>query len=83
MTNEIPELCDSRFICDVFETEKANTIFNSLMHSTEWDIVQHRGGNIPRLISIQAEPESNMDMPVYRHPTDYFTNAKPFSETVV
>ena len=64
-------LCDSMFLENILPDADADRLLGLLM-SEDWQTMQHRGGAVPRLISLQANPNEEGDMPVYRHPTDQF-----------
>jgi len=76
-------ILDSYLIRNLFEDAASDVLFQKLINETNWKSLLHRGGPIPRLISIQADLTAYGDTPVYRHPTDYFRNAEPFNDTVL
>jgi len=66
---------DSQLIEGLFDENECSELFQLLKSETDWKTMQHRGGDVPRLISIQhtAYPDKR---PIYRHPAD----AQPKSE---
>ena len=60
---------DSMLIENVFSEEESNNYFNSLKKSTKWNNMSHKGGEVPRLISIQHSDYPDCK-PIYRHPVD-------------
>lgn len=60
---------DSVLIEGVFSKDESDNYFNSLKKSTKWNNMMHKGGEVPRLISIQHSNYPNCK-PIYRHPAD-------------
>ena len=72
---------DCFLINNVFDKHTADTYFNYLLIRTKWRPMEHKGGKVPRLVSIQHEDytfkstntcikKSIKCKPIYRHPTD-------------
>lgn len=87
MTDSVKRYCegDSFVLENVLDPELARKAFEELQTTTPWTTMQHRGGDIPRLISIQGSYEHRrivkhdgdresieeaMCYPLYRHPAD-------------
>ena len=61
---------DSKIIFGFLGAEKADKAFNQLKKEVDWQIMGHRGGQVPRLVAVQGEMGKDGEMPVYRHPAD-------------
>jgi hypothetical protein len=61
---------DSSLYLDVLPEDMKNEIFDNLNAEIEWNVMTHKGGSVPRLISIQGEREFGTCFPLYRHPAD-------------
>ena len=79
---------DSRIIYDFVPTpESANDAFFRLRNDGEsgevrWQKMYHRSGEVPRLVAVQGEVQSDGSIPIYRHPADESPPLLPFSSTV-
>lgn len=60
---------DSYLLFNVCPTAEADVMFAALRDETAWQTMDHRGGAVPRLISIQASIEGDVE-PIYRHPAE-------------
>ena len=60
---------DSMLIENAFEENESDDYFNSLKKSIKWTTMSHRGGDVPRLISVQHSDYPDCK-PIYRHPVD-------------
>ena len=60
---------DSKLIEGLFSDQECIELFNTLKSQTHWTTMKHRGGDVPRLLSIQHTyyPDKR---PIYRHPAD-------------
>ncbi|KAG6331112.1 hypothetical protein ID866_7975 [Astraeus odoratus] len=47
-----------------------------------WNIMYHRGGEVPRLVAVEGEVAPDGSFPIYRHPADESPALRPFSPTV-
>jgi nicotinamidase-related amidase len=47
-----------------------NTTFERLAAEVEWHRMSHRGGDVPRLVALQATRDEHGAEPLYRHPAD-------------
>lgn len=72
---------DSCLYLDVLSPELQKELFETLDAETEWNVMTHRGGPVPRLLSIQAEPREGNVFPLYRHPADEQPGTVPFTST--
>lgn len=70
---------DSELHLNVFEDD--SRIFDELK-KMNWYEMSHRGGIVPRLVSIQAKDDGR-GVPVYRHPADKQPPTEPFHPTVL
>lgn len=70
---------DSRLYLDVLSEELKEEIFNHLDCEVGWNIMTHKGGAVPRLISIQGDIEHDVCFPLYRHPADEQPSTIPFT----
>lgn len=66
---------DSFLIHGFFDKFVADYLFLGMKKSTKWNTMLHKGGEVPRLISIQNTDYPNC-RPIYRHPAE----AQPKSE---
>lgn len=60
---------DSMLLFDVLPDDFAKSAFNDLRDEVDWQTMAHKGGLVPRLISIQGTKKGGCE-PVYRHPAD-------------
>lgn len=61
---------DSCIFLDVLSDELKKDIFEHLDRDISWNVMTHKGGAVPRLISIQGDVEQEGCVPLYRHPAD-------------
>lgn len=71
---------DTYLIENVFNDKESTLYFDSLLKDTKWQSMDHHGGKVPRLISIQ---HTNYDdyKPIYRHPVDIHPTDQPWDPT--
>lgn len=72
---------DSGLYLDVISPEVRANLFEKLDAEIDWNVMMHKGGPVPRLISIQAERQPCGSFPLYRHPADEQPNTIDFTET--
>ncbi|MBL8683919.1 MAG: isochorismatase family protein [Myxococcales bacterium] len=74
---------DSALHCNVFGALGADrgALFDTLAHEIEWNVMMHRGGEVPRRVAIQGAIEGSVE-PLYRHPADEQPVMVSFSPTV-
>jgi alkylated DNA repair dioxygenase AlkB len=60
---------DSKLIEGLFTDLECEELFNTLKSQTCWKTMKHRGGDVPRLLSIHHTHYPNK-RPIYRHPAD-------------
>ncbi|KAJ8612521.1 hypothetical protein CTAYLR_003724 [Chrysophaeum taylorii] len=70
---------DSELHLDVLDEPAAAV--TTLQREVEWATMAHRGGVVPRLISVQAD-DATYRVPVYRHPADAQPETRPFHPIV-
>jgi 2OG-Fe(II) oxygenase superfamily len=81
---------DSALLADVVGAEHEE-LFEKVRDEVSWSEMFHKGGAVPRLVSIQGElqeihfpPQVVLcEEPVYRHPVDEQPPLRPFSPTVL
>jgi len=56
-------------------------LFERLDSEIDWNVMTHKGGPVPRLISIQAESTDGGCFPLYRHPADEQLGTIAFTPT--
>ncbi|KAH9984292.1 hypothetical protein BJV77DRAFT_1072254 [Russula vinacea] len=67
---------------NVLPPELAEVAFENLMKEVAWNVMHHRGGEVPRLVAVQGEIDANGNYPIYRHPADESPPLRAFSATV-
>ncbi|KAJ7443006.1 hypothetical protein FB451DRAFT_1296545 [Mycena latifolia] len=73
---------DSYFALNVVPPELADVAFERMREEVKWDVMHHRGGEVPRLVAVEGEVEPDGSFPIYRHPADESPLLHPFSPTV-
>ncbi|KAJ6547433.1 hypothetical protein B0H19DRAFT_998472 [Mycena capillaripes] len=73
---------DSYLTLNVAPPELADVAFDRLRDEVRWDIMHHRGGEVPRLVAVEGEVAPDGSFPIYRHPADESPPLHPFSPTV-
>ncbi|KAL8682025.1 MAG: hypothetical protein Q9186_001901 [Xanthomendoza sp. 1 TL-2023] len=73
---------DSRIIHEVLDPKFAEEAFTSLKNEVNWQTMNHRGGQVPRLVAVQGEIGSDGGVPIYRHPADESPPLLPFTTSV-
>ncbi|KAJ7229977.1 hypothetical protein GGX14DRAFT_344618 [Mycena pura] len=73
---------DSYLTLDVVPASLAEAAFDRLKTEVKWDVMHHRGGEVPRLVAVEGEVGSDGSFPIYRHPADESPALHPFSPTV-
>ena len=61
---------DSYLLLDVLPPELAEQSFAEVDQEIEWNVMNHKGSPVPRLISIQGDLKEDGTQPLYRHPAD-------------
>ncbi|KAI0842353.1 hypothetical protein F5Y06DRAFT_125545 [Hypoxylon sp. FL0890] len=82
---ESEPLCegDTKVIYNVLPRPLSENIFERLRDEVQWQRMSHQGGEVPRLVAVQGQVDSDGSMPVYRHPADESPPLLPFSPTVL
>lgn len=70
---------DSFLLLDVLSDELQNRTFEYLDDEIDWNVMTHKGGPVPRLISIQGDVDADGCVPLYRHPADEQPATIPFT----
>jgi len=61
---------DSYLVTDMLPPDLADIAFERLKTEVQWQIMYHRGGEVPRLVAVEGEAAEDGSYPVYRHPAD-------------
>lgn len=73
---------DSRILHDVLISPLKTDAFQLLRGEVKWQVMHHRGGEVPRLVAVQGQIGEEGSIPIYRHPADESPPLLPFSSTV-
>ncbi|KAG6860665.1 hypothetical protein C0995_008852 [Termitomyces sp. Mi166 len=73
---------DSYLVVDVLPHELAEGAFEKMRAEVKWNVMHHRGGEVPRLVAVEGEVAEDGSFPLYRHPADESPPLSPFSPTV-
>jgi hypothetical protein len=73
---------DSFIQLDVIPEEIKSSLMKRLLDETKFEVVNHKGGPLPRLVSIQGIIRDN-HLPIYRHPIDKEPPLVPMSPLVL
>ncbi|KAI9763692.1 MAG: hypothetical protein M1840_009165 [Geoglossum simile] len=74
---------DSRIVLDILPPELEGAAFDRLKEEVQWRTMQHRGGEVPRLVAVEGEIGEDGRYPIYRHPADESPPLLPFSPTTL
>ncbi|KAI9511808.1 hypothetical protein F5148DRAFT_1280351 [Russula earlei] len=73
---------DTYLVKNVLPPELAETAMEKLLKEVAWNVMHHRGGEVPRLVAVQGEIDADGHYPIYRHPADESPPLRAFSPTV-
>ncbi|KIK58611.1 hypothetical protein GYMLUDRAFT_74874 [Collybiopsis luxurians FD-317 M1] len=75
---------DSYLVLDLLgkDSELSNVAFDKVKEEVQWDTMHHRGGEVPRLVAVQGQPDSDQNIPIYRHPSDESPPLRKFTPTI-
>ncbi|KAF9254993.1 hypothetical protein L218DRAFT_1082073 [Marasmius fiardii PR-910] len=73
---------DSYLAKDILGEELSRDIFRKVKEEVKWDVMHHRGGEVPRLVAVQGQVETDGSFPIYRHPSDESPPLNEFTPTV-
>ncbi|RKU46700.1 hypothetical protein DL546_008905 [Coniochaeta pulveracea] len=73
---------DTTLITNLLSTPLSITAFDNLKSEVRWNRMSHQGGEVPRLVAVQGNVDSEGNYPIYRHPSDESPPLLPFSPTV-
>jgi len=73
---------DTYLVENVLPPELAEVVFEKLIKEVAWNVMHHRGGEVPRLVAVQGEIDASGNYPIYRHPADESPPLLAFSPTV-
>ncbi|OTB02750.1 hypothetical protein M426DRAFT_45437, partial [Hypoxylon sp. CI-4A] len=82
--SESEPLCegDTKVIYDILPPSLSENIFEKIRDEVQWQRMSHQGGEVPRLVAVQGQTNSDGTIPIYRHPSDESPPLLPFSPTV-
>ncbi|KAK1223264.1 hypothetical protein PQX77_013852 [Marasmius sp. AFHP31] len=61
---------DSYLVENLLGEDLLKEIFQKVKDEVKWDVMYHRGGEVPRLVAVQGESTADGSFPIYRHPSD-------------
>ncbi|KAF8838539.1 hypothetical protein BDN67DRAFT_997637 [Paxillus ammoniavirescens] len=73
---------DSELVLDILPPDLAKVAFENMKTEVAWNVMYHRGGEVPRLVAVEGDVASDGSLPIYRHPADESPALGPFSPTV-
>ncbi|KAI0338772.1 hypothetical protein BDW22DRAFT_1362486 [Trametopsis cervina] len=73
---------DTELVLSILPPDLAETAFERLRKEVQWQVMKHRGGEVPRLVAQEGEVMHDGSFPIYRHPSDKSPPLLPFSPTV-
>lgn len=73
---------DSSLVLDVLPPELCDTAFKQMIDEVDWNVMYHRGGEVPRRVAVEGEIADDGSFPIYRHPADESPPLRRFSPTV-
>lgn len=73
---------DSTLVTDLLPLDQFPDLFERLKSEIQWETMYHRGGEVPRLVAVEADVGADGSFPLYRHPNDESPPVLPFSPTV-
>ena len=74
---------DSSLYVDALSDDLISDLFDKLDNEISWNVMTHKGGPVPRLISIQGERQHGTCFPLYRHPADEQPSTIDFTSTAL
>ncbi|KAG1721878.1 hypothetical protein EDB19DRAFT_1770499 [Suillus lakei] len=73
---------DSSLVLDVLPPELCDAAFKQMIDEVDWNVMYHRGGEVPRRVAVEGEIADDGSFPIYRHPADESPPLRRFSPTV-
>lgn len=73
---------DSELVLNILPSDLAEIAFENMRKEVAWNVMYHRGGEVPRLVAVEGEVVADGSFPIYRHPADESPALHPFSPTV-
>ncbi|KAF5368092.1 hypothetical protein D9758_004419 [Tetrapyrgos nigripes] len=73
---------DTFLVPKILGEELSKVVFANVRDEVKWDVMHHRGGEVPRLVAVEGEVAADGSIPIYRHPSDESPPLSPFSPTV-
>ncbi|KAG1824928.1 uncharacterized protein BJ212DRAFT_1295972 [Suillus subaureus] len=67
---------------DVLPPELCDIAFKQMIDEVDWNVMYHRGGEVPRRVAVEGEIADDGSFPIYRHPADESPLLRQFSPTV-
>ncbi|KAF8324002.1 hypothetical protein DL93DRAFT_2123634 [Clavulina sp. PMI_390] len=77
-----PDPNDCYLVENILEGELGNTAFALLRKEVDWQVMNHRGNEVPRLVAVQGQIDHDGSFPIYRHPADTSPPLIQFTPTV-
>lgn len=82
MAHTAPDPNDCYLVEHILPDELSQTAFAALRDEVGWQVMNHRGNEVPRLVAVQGEVNEDGSFPIYRHPADNSPPLLPFTPTV-
>lgn len=73
---------DSHIIHNILTSPCCEEAFDMVRDEVAWQVMHHRGGEVPRLVAVQGQVENDGTVPLYRHPADESPPLLQFSPAV-
>ncbi|KAG1896829.1 uncharacterized protein F5891DRAFT_1192722 [Suillus fuscotomentosus] len=67
---------------NVLPPKLCDTAFKQIIDEVDWNVMYHRGGEVPRRVAVEGEISNDGSFPIYRHPADESPPLRQFSPTV-
>jgi len=73
---------DTSLVLDVLPPDLEAEAMDRLRKEVKWNVMMHRGGEVPRLVAVEGGIAEDGSYPIYRHPADSSPSLLPFSPIV-
>ncbi|KAG6810672.1 hypothetical protein H0H92_010820 [Tricholoma furcatifolium] len=73
---------DTYLVPDFLPQDIIDGAFERMRSEVKWNVMHHRGGEVPRLVAVEGEVADDGSFPLYRHPADESPALSAFSPTV-
>lgn len=74
---------DSYLVENVFFEDDTVSTFEKVKGEVNWCEMMHKGGPVPRLMSLQADVQPDGTIPLYRHPADEQPDVVAWTPTIL